>query len=76
MHCLLLFKTEKPYGVTVNVTVVIIGGNNIANAIHHVGQLNDISFDNVTYLFNVNGTIMNRTTGADENSSGWWCGKQ
>ena len=54
------------YGVTVNVTVVIIGGNNIANAIHHVGQLNDISFDNVTYLFNVNGTIMNRTTGPDE----------
>ena len=45
---------------------MIIGGNNIANAIHHVGQLNDISFDNVTYLFNVNGTIMNRTTGADE----------
>ena len=57
---------KNPYGVTVNVTVVIIGGNNIANAIHHVGQLNDISFDNVTYLFNVNGTIMNRTTGADE----------
>jgi uncharacterized repeat protein (TIGR01451 family) len=57
---------KTPYGVTVNVTVVIIGGNNIANAIHHVGQLNDISFDNVTYLFNVNGTIMNRTTGADE----------
>ena len=57
---------KTPYGVTVNVTVVIIGGNNIANAIHHVGQLNDISFDNVTYLFNVNGTIMNRTTGPDE----------
>ena len=57
---------KNPYGVTVNVTVVIIGGNNIANAIHHVGQLNDISFDNVTYLFNVNGTIMNRTTGPDE----------
>ena len=57
---------KNPYGVTVNVTVVIIGGNNIANAIHHVGQLNDISFENVTYLFNVNGTIMNRTTGADE----------
>ena len=57
---------KNPYGVTVNVTVMIIGGNNIANAIHHVGQLNDISFDNVTYLFNVNGTIMNRTTGADE----------
>ena len=57
---------KNPYGVTVNVTVVIIGGYNIANAIHHVGQLNDISFDNVTYLFNVNGTIMNRTTGADE----------
>ena len=57
---------KNPHGVTVNVTVVIIGGNNIANAIHHVGQLNDISFDNVTYLFNVNGTIMNRTTGADE----------
>ena len=57
---------KNSYGVTVNVTVVIIGGNNIANAIHHVGQLNDISFDNVTYLFNVNGTIMNRTTGADE----------
>ena len=57
---------KNPYGVTVNVIVVIIGGNNIANAIHHVGQLNDISFDNVTYLFNVNGTIMNRTTGADE----------
>ena len=57
---------KNPYGVTVNVTVVIIGGNNIANVIHHVGQLNDISFDNVTYLFNVNGTIMNRTTGADE----------
>ena len=57
---------KNPYGVTFNVTVVIIGGNNIANAIHHVGQLNDISFDNVTYLFNVNGTIMNRTTGADE----------
>ena len=57
---------KNPYGVTVNVTVVIIGGNNIANAIYHVGQLNDISFDNVTYLFNVNGTIMNRTTGADE----------
>ena len=57
---------KTPYGVTVNVTVVIIGGNNIANAIHHVGQLNDISFENVTYLFNVNGTIMNRTTGADE----------
>ena len=57
---------KNPYGVTVNVTVVIIGGNNIANAIHHVAQLNDISFDNVTYLFNVNGTIMNRTTGADE----------
>ena len=57
---------KNPYGVTVNVTVVIIGGNNIVNAIHHVGQLNDISFDNVTYLFNVNGTIMNRTTGADE----------
>ena len=57
---------KNPYGVTVNVTVVIIGGNNIANAIHHVGQLNDVSFDNVTYLFNVNGTIMNRTTGADE----------
>ena len=57
---------KTPYGVTVNVTVVIIGGNIIANAIHHVGQLNDISFDNVTYLFNVNGTIMNRTTGADE----------
>ena len=57
---------KTPYGVTVNVTVVIIGGNNIANAIHHVGQLNDISFENVTYLFNVNGTIMNRTTGPDE----------
>ena len=57
---------KNPYGVTVNVTVVIIGGNNIANAIHHVGQLNDISFDNVTYLFNVNGTIMNRTTGPNE----------
>ena len=57
---------KNHYGVTVNVTVVIIGGNNIANAIHHVGQLNDISFDNVTYLFNVNGTIMNKTTGADE----------
>nr|WP_304130202.1 hypothetical protein [Methanobrevibacter smithii] len=57
---------KNPYGVTVNVTVVIIDGNNIANAIHHVGQLNDISFDNVTYLFNVNGTIMNRTTGPDE----------
>ena len=57
---------KNPYGVTVNVTVVIIGGNNIANAIHHVGQLNDISFDNVTYLFNVNGTIMNRTTWPDE----------
>lgn len=63
---IIVLNPKNPYGVTVNVTVVIIGGNNIANAIHHVGQLNDISFDNVTYLFNVNGTIMNRTTGADE----------
>ena len=57
---------KNKYGTTVNVTVTIIGGNNIANAIHYIGVTNDISFNNVTYLFNVNGTITNRTTGSNE----------
>ena len=57
---------KNKYGTTVNVTVTIVGGNNIANAIHYVGTYDSISFNNVTYLFNANGNIINRTTGSNE----------
>lgn len=54
--------SKNKYGVTVNVTAVLEGGNNIANAIYNLGNVEDIYFYNVTYMTNINGVVQNKTT--------------
>ena len=51
----LLNVTAKPSisnydGAPVNVSIVYIAGDNIANAIYHNGAVNTINFNNVTYM--------------------------
>ena len=58
--------SKNKYGVAVNVTAVLEGGNNIANAIYNLGNPEDIYFYNVTYMTNINGVVQNKTTTDNE----------
>ncbi|MCC7553955.1 MAG: DUF11 domain-containing protein, partial [Methanobacteriaceae archaeon] len=58
----ILVKPKYKYNTPVEITIILIGGNNIANAIYNVQDPNSIEFHNVTYI-TVNGM---RTTGPNE----------
>ena len=53
---------SMPYGSKTNVTVLLYGGDNIANAIYSTKDVGEVYLHNVTYEYNDHGVIINRTT--------------
>ena len=63
---IIVYNPKNKYNTTVNITTVLICGNNIANAIYNKGNVNDIYFYNVTYGFYIDGKLVEKTTNNNE----------